>query len=163
MSIEVQRRRGTTVAHATFTGAVGEITVDTDKNTLVVHDGATAGGFPLAPERISKGVAVESPSASEHIILFYTEYAITVAKLVAVLTGSSTPSVTWTVRFATDASAVGTEVVTGGTVTTSITSGSVVSSFSDATIPAGSFVWLETTAQSGTVSLLSVSIIYTTD
>jgi len=48
MSIEVQRRRGTTAQHSTFTGAAGEITVDTDKNTAVVHDGSTAGGYPLA-------------------------------------------------------------------------------------------------------------------
>lgn len=48
MSKQVQIRRGTTAEHATFTGAVGEITVDTDKETVVVHDGATAGGFPLA-------------------------------------------------------------------------------------------------------------------
>jgi hypothetical protein len=50
MSIVVQRRRGTTVEHATFTGALGEITVDTDKKVLVVHDGATPGGHPLAKE-----------------------------------------------------------------------------------------------------------------
>ena len=46
----VQRRRGTTAQHSTFTGLLGELTVDTDKDTLVVHDGATAGGFPLARE-----------------------------------------------------------------------------------------------------------------
>lgn len=50
MSIQVQLRRGTTSGHASFTGAVGEVTVDTDKDTLVVHDGSTAGGFPLARE-----------------------------------------------------------------------------------------------------------------
>lgn len=49
MSTQIQRRRGTTSEHATFTGALGEITVDTDKKTVVVHDGATAGGHPLAP------------------------------------------------------------------------------------------------------------------
>lgn len=47
MSIEVKLRRGTTSAHSTFTGALGEITIDTDKNTVVVHDGVTAGGHPL--------------------------------------------------------------------------------------------------------------------
>lgn len=47
MSTEVKSRRGTTLQHSTFVGAVGEITVDTDKHTAVVHDGATAGGFPL--------------------------------------------------------------------------------------------------------------------
>jgi len=46
----IQRRRGTTLQHATFTGAEGEITIDLDKETVVVHDGATAGGFPLARE-----------------------------------------------------------------------------------------------------------------
>lgn len=50
MSIEVKFRRGTTAEHASFTGADGEVTVDTDKETLVVHDGSTAGGFPLARE-----------------------------------------------------------------------------------------------------------------
>jgi hypothetical protein len=48
MSTLVRRRRGTTEEHAVFAGALGEITVDTDMNTLRVHDGATLGGFPLA-------------------------------------------------------------------------------------------------------------------
>lgn len=47
MSIEVKLRRGTTAEHASFIGAEGEVTVDTDKDSLVVHDGVTAGGFPL--------------------------------------------------------------------------------------------------------------------
>lgn len=45
---QIQLRRGTTSEHATFTGKVGEVTIDTDKKTLVVHDNATAGGVPLA-------------------------------------------------------------------------------------------------------------------
>ena len=40
-------RRGTTSQHSSFTGAEGEVTVDTDKDTLVVHDGSTQGGFPV--------------------------------------------------------------------------------------------------------------------
>ena len=48
MAKQVQFRRGTTSQHSTFTGAAGEITVDTDKNTAVIHDGSTAGGVPLA-------------------------------------------------------------------------------------------------------------------
>ena len=40
-------RRGTTTQHGSFTGAEGEVTVDTDKDTLVVHDGSTQSGFPL--------------------------------------------------------------------------------------------------------------------
>jgi hypothetical protein len=47
MSYEIQRRRGTTAQHSSFTGLAAEITVDTDKNVVVVHDGSTAGGYPL--------------------------------------------------------------------------------------------------------------------
>tara|TARA_B100000530_G_scaffold334814_1_gene285398 strand:+ start:601 stop:2505 length:1905 start_codon:yes stop_codon:yes gene_type:complete len=43
-------RRGNTSQHGSFTGAEGEVTVDTDKETLVVHDGSTAGGHPVAAE-----------------------------------------------------------------------------------------------------------------
>tara|TARA_X000001036_G_C20237617_1_gene626619 strand:+ start:73 stop:519 length:447 start_codon:yes stop_codon:yes gene_type:complete len=43
-------RGGTTSQHNTFTGAEREVTVDTTKDTLVVHDGSTAGGVPLAKE-----------------------------------------------------------------------------------------------------------------
>ena len=50
MAKQVQRRRGSTSDHSSFTGAAGETTVDTDKNTVVVHDGSTAGGYPLALE-----------------------------------------------------------------------------------------------------------------
>ena len=50
MAVPVQRRRGSTVEHSTFTGALGEVTVDTTKNVTVVHDGATPGGFPAASE-----------------------------------------------------------------------------------------------------------------
>jgi hypothetical protein len=48
MAKRVQFRRGTTAQHAAFIGAPGEITVDTDKKVVVVHDGVTAGGFPAS-------------------------------------------------------------------------------------------------------------------
>lgn len=55
MSFAFQRRRGTTAAHTSFTGLLGELTVDTDKDTVVVHDGSTAGGFPLSKQRATTG------------------------------------------------------------------------------------------------------------
>ena len=48
MATAIQFRRGTTAQHGSFTGLVGEITVDTDLDTLRVHDGSTAGGTRLA-------------------------------------------------------------------------------------------------------------------
>ena len=47
MAKKLQLRRGTTSQHSSFTGAVGEVTVDTDKKVVVVHDGSTAGGVPM--------------------------------------------------------------------------------------------------------------------
>ena len=47
MPKQVRLRRGTTAQHATFTGADGEVTFDTTKKALVVHDGVTAGGKPV--------------------------------------------------------------------------------------------------------------------
>ena len=47
MSTQVQIRRGNTSQTASFTGSVAELTVDTDKRVVVVHDGTTAGGNPL--------------------------------------------------------------------------------------------------------------------
>lgn len=111
----------------------------------------------------SKAITVEDPTNAEDISMFFTEDAITITKMAAVLIGSATPSVTWTVRHSTDRSAAGNEVVTGGTTTTSTTVGSIVTAFNDATIPAASFVWLETTAKSGTVDELHLTVQYTKD
>lgn len=58
----IKARRGTTAQHSTFTGAQGEITVDTDKKTAVVHDGSTAGGFPL--QRADQAIANATTAAS---------------------------------------------------------------------------------------------------
>jgi len=62
MATEVRRRRGSTDQHngtngeVGFTGAVGELTVDLDKDTVVVHDGESLGGFPLLREDFSNAV-----------------------------------------------------------------------------------------------------------
>ena len=44
MPTTLQFRRGNTTQNNAFTGAAGEISVDTTTNTLRVHDGSTAGG-----------------------------------------------------------------------------------------------------------------------
>ena len=55
MAKQLQLRSGTTTEHNTFTGAVGEVTVDTTKDTLVVHDGVTVGGHPVAAKANADG------------------------------------------------------------------------------------------------------------
>ena len=50
MPTQVQFRRGTTSQNNSFTGAAGEITINTTKKTAVVHDGSSAGGSTLISE-----------------------------------------------------------------------------------------------------------------
>ena len=73
MATQLQLRRGTTSETGSFTGAVGEVTVDTTKDTLVVHDGSTAGGFEMAKadgsniEKLSKSGATKIATTSSGI------------------------------------------------------------------------------------------------
>ena len=64
----LQLRRGTTAEHSSFTGAEGEITVNTTKDTLVVHDGSTAGGFEIALADGSNVSGIDLSSIDQHIV-----------------------------------------------------------------------------------------------
>lgn len=113
----------------------------------------------------SKSITLEAPTDSENMCLFYMENAITITKINAVLKGSATPSLSWGLKHATtrDASASGEphEVITGGTTTTSQTSGDEITTFDDATIPAGSWVYLTSSSKSGVVEEINITIFYT--
>ena len=144
----------------TTVNATGEITVDTTTGTLNFFDGAVEA---VIQPIISKSITVEEIGNAEDISMYYVDDASTIVKMVCVLVGSDTPSVTWTIRHGIDRSAAGAEVTTGGDTTTSITGGSIITSFDDATMVADSFIWLETTAQSGTVLEFNLTIFYRQD
>jgi len=59
-NIAVRKRRHTTTELAAFTPAKGEYFVDVTKPSLVVGDGTTAGGIPLAHEVHTHPNATES-------------------------------------------------------------------------------------------------------
>ena len=73
MAKRLQHRGGTTSQHSSFTGAVREVTVDTDKNTLVVHDGATAGGHPLATATNFTSTGIDDNATSTAITIDSSE------------------------------------------------------------------------------------------
>ena len=64
MSKLLQLRGGTTSEHSSFTGALREVTVDTTKDTLVVHDGSTAAGFALARESVLTATTTTAGNAN---------------------------------------------------------------------------------------------------
>lgn len=94
MATARQRRRGTTAQHATFTGLAGEVTVDIDKKTLVVHDGSTPGGFPLAREGQAFGGACSDETtalaAGTSKLTFRMPYAFTLTAVRASLSTAQT-------------------------------------------------------------------------
>ena len=47
MAVTVQFRRGTAAQNNSFTGAVGELSINTTNNSIRVHDGSTQGGHEL--------------------------------------------------------------------------------------------------------------------
>ena len=61
-SYAIQLRRGTATEHGSFTGLAGEITVNTTRNSIHVHDGTTAGGTELATKASVDGLTVDSIS-----------------------------------------------------------------------------------------------------
>ena len=67
MAIQLQLRKGTATEHNTFTGANGEVTVDTTNKTLRVHDGTTVGGTQLATLTGGLVPAAQLPAATTSI------------------------------------------------------------------------------------------------
>lgn len=66
MPTVVQFRRGTTGQNNAFTGAVGELSVDTDLSTLRVHDGATAGGVEIV--NVSSAQTISNKTIGSHLL-----------------------------------------------------------------------------------------------
>jgi len=66
MPTVVQFRRGTTGQNNAFTGAVGELSVDTSLSTLRVHDGATAGGVEIV--NVSSVQTIQNKVFSSHLL-----------------------------------------------------------------------------------------------
>jgi hypothetical protein len=67
MARQVQLRRGTTAENNEFTGAIAELTMDTDTNTLRIHDGTTVGGIEVPTSAIADYVvATQLPTADNN-------------------------------------------------------------------------------------------------
>ncbi len=74
MAKTLQLRRGTTAENDAFTGAVGEVTVDTEKNTLRVHDGSTVGGHEIATNGdIAKCLPLSGGTMTGRVVVDYTQ------------------------------------------------------------------------------------------
>lgn len=133
------------------------VPVGADKRLLSADSGEAAGLLWTPPPPKPTSFFLQNPSASENIDGFRVYTETTVRGINAVLNGSASPSVDFRVSFGPDRSAAGTEILTGGRTVTSTTTGTAYVP-DVTTIPAGSWVWLKTTAKSGTVLGLTVAL-----
>jgi len=137
MTTAVQHRRGTTAEHATFTGLEGEVTIDTTKDTAVIHDGVLAGGYPLAKESLANvnpstlGAITGSATASDDLFLVFDTSTLTMKKITRAELNN-----------AIEADALASVTITGGTINGTTIGGT--------TPAAGSFTNLTAT---GTVTI----------
>ena len=84
MAKSVKLRQGTDTEHAAFTGEMAEVTFDTTNNTIILHDGTTAGGIPMAklsdvPVDLTDLTDVDGNLVGEGTAFSGTTYVVTVA------------------------------------------------------------------------------------
>jgi hypothetical protein len=104
-------------------------------------------GVPKSPV---KSLTLPFPAANESLTLFYATDPLAVDKIITVVRGTA-PSVTFNVRYGTNRNDVG-AIILGTTTVTSQTGLYTTTGFTNPTIPAESWVWVNTTAASaGTV------------
>lgn len=145
MATQVQLRRGTTTQNNAFTGANGELSVDTDIKTIRIHDGLTAGGgstlvnTTVAQTLLNKTLSTGSVWNGTPVPM---GYGGTGAALTAV--AGAVPYSTGSVMALSAAGTSGQVLVSGGTNSpvwvnaSSVTAGSAITSTTASNIAGGS-------------------------
>lgn len=117
---------------------------------------AVAGGL-FAP----KAITISYPTATENLTLFRSDAINTITALASVLKVAAASSLTFTIKYGADRAGAGTEIKTGGFVVNSSTTGLIETSFDNAAIPAGNFVWVEILSLSGSIQELHINLSFT--
>lgn len=117
----------------------------------------TQGGIVVNDRNpLNKSIVLEFPGAAENILIFRAHEAMRIVSGRAVMIGAASPSVTLLIQSGTNRSSLSTTNISSTTVTSTSSGDSLT--VSNPLIAAGSWVVLETTAQSGTVFELDVSL-----
>ncbi len=134
------------------------------KTTRHYHNGNAEGGLIYQ----SFGGGLLFPATTDKPFLFYTQTAITINQAVAVIAGSSSPSITFNVKYSNtfDESGTGntaTKLWTSDKTVTSL-AGTTYTSFDNPSIPASKYVWMNIPSiNAGVVDQLSIQVTFTQD
>ena len=143
--------------HLRYTRAENDAILGIDGITITSGTNViTVSGIP-----ITKSITLESPTPAEDVTVFFAPTAITIRGIRAVIRSGT--SVTVDPRHSTDRTASGNQILGAAEVVSGTTTGQKLSITGDTTIPADSWIWLETTAIVGSVEELSLTFIATED
>ena len=154
MTTAVQHRRGTTAEHAVFTGLEGEVTIDTTKDTAVIHDGSLAGGYPLAKESLANvnpgalSAITGSATAADDVFLLYDTSATSMKKITRAELNN-----------AIEADALASVTITGGTINGTSVGASTASSGAFTTLSASGAISASTTLNVTGASTLTGGVV----
>jgi hypothetical protein len=139
-------------------GTAGYMAVDTTANQVLAYGSALT---VLDPVR-SHYYYNWNPIATDNETVMYTDRAITINKVVSVLVYGGVSTVTWNLYHNTSRVG-GNKVWNSDKTTTSTTTGDVVTSFDDATIPANSYIYWYCESETGTEGQIEIFMFYTVD
>jgi phage baseplate assembly protein gpV len=100
---------------------------------------------------------LSSPSGNSKVPILRAANNLRLRRVDVLLVGSS-PAILCSLRIGADLSASGAEVLSGGIAASNTTTGQTVTSFDVDTLPAESWLWLETSAASGSIESLLLAV-----
>jgi hypothetical protein len=103
-----------------------------------------------------KSLTIAYPVAGDNLTLFYTQSSTTLVQVVAILRGTSSPSVTYSLKYAANRSSAGTAATASTTVSSTTTA--AIATLQNMPIPANNFLWLEISGISGNPTELSITV-----
>lgn len=104
----------------------------------------------------TRAFGMSAPTSSENAMMFFTPVAITVTNVQEALAGTS-PSVTYVINYGSSRSSATSTIVASHAATS--TTGTAAS-LNVTSIPANSYIWITTSATSGTVNDFNISLSY---
>jgi len=111
----------------------------------------------------TKNFSITDPVQGDNLMGHIWEVGreFTITKVVTVLQGSSSQSVTWSLKHHTNrSSATPFELVNNGSTTTSTTIGNTISSFNNAVVGPNEFIWITISATAGVVDAIHFTVYY---
>jgi len=126
-----------------------------------LRSNATNDGVEWVSHTLQKSLSVEDPVTDDEFTMFYTHTAITCDRMAYGVQGSSTPTVPFTLYHGTIRNVAGTAMNTGTTV--SAGAAQTDNTWTDDTVPANSFVWVELGTVTGVVDEFYLTLDYTED